>query len=64
MDNSFASSSNTTRWGWCPRTGKGQQLMVNEAVLGKVKKNVMEISMSGLTPPQKKKKLWSLVGIF
>ena len=30
--------------------------MVNEAVLGKVKKNVMEISMSGLTPPPKKKK--------
>ena len=26
--------------------------MVNEAVLGKVKKNVMEISMSGLTPPE------------
>ena len=21
-----------TRWGWCPRTGKGQQLMVKEAV--------------------------------
>ena len=19
-----------TRWGWCPRTGKGQQLMVKE----------------------------------
>ena len=22
-----------TRWGWCPRTGKGQRLMVKEAVL-------------------------------
>ena len=21
-----------TRWGWCPRTGKGQWLMVKEAV--------------------------------
>ncbi len=21
-----------TRWGWCPRTGKGQRLMIKEAV--------------------------------
>ena len=45
-----------TRWGWCPKTGKGQQLMVKEAVLvsifgwqnAKVKSMILNPPLQGM----------------
>ena len=31
-EHELISNSRQTRRGWCPRTGKGQQLMVKEAI--------------------------------